>query len=286
MSFQFDPNSTKNQGRWRLRDPVDFHTMWTEKDKKFEGISYIVGTLYNENRAIQAIRFNKDKWDEEKASVWWYDHQENYCKSWTEKDWEAWKLWQAENIDSKLKRIKIKRERGLSICRDLADIFKVTYITPQKINIDYTFEKDCLLPVGSIRQGKETIGDIDIIITCPLTKQKIKTLNIVNIKDITGGEKRIDFKYFLKDGYVNVNVFVFLDSKTWGAALLHSSGPYIYNVRLRNLLHSNKWIEKNGQNWSLSQNGLKNNNGKILNTPTERSLQKILEVTERKPKER
>ena len=286
MSFQFDPNSTKNQGRWRLRNPDDFSNMWTEKDKKIEGISYIVGTLRDGKKAIQAIRFNKQFWDEEKASQWWYDNQEKYCKIWSEKDWEVWKSWKAQNIDSQLKRIKINREKGLSICKNLATILNLKYITPRDITIDYTYEKDCLLPIGSIRQGKDIIGDIDIIVTCKLTKQKLEALNIVNIKDITGGEKRIDFKYFLKNGFVNINVFVFNDAKTWGAALLHGSGPYMYNVKLRNLLHSNRWIKSHGEGWKLSQNGLINNEGKIVNTPTERSLQKILGVTERKPKER
>jgi DNA polymerase/3'-5' exonuclease PolX len=286
MSFKFDPNSTKNQGRWRLRDPNDFHTMWTEQDKNYEGISYIVGSLYNEEKAIQAIRFNKTDWDEEKAAKWWQTHKSNYCKSWSEKDWQEWILWKEENMDNKLKKIKVSREKGLSICRDLATVLKLKYITPQKITIDYEFEKDCLLPVGSIRQGKDIIGDVDVIITCSLTKQKLNNLNIVNIKDVIGGEKRIDFKYFLKDGFVNVNVFVFKDAKSWGAALLHSSGPYLYNIRLRNLLHSAKWIKGRGEGWKLSQNGLINNEGKIENTPTERSLQKILGVTERRPKER
>ena len=285
-NFKFDPNSTKNQGRWRLRDPNDFNTMWTEKDPKYEGISYIVGTLYEGKKNIQAIRFDKNIWSEEKAKKWWSVHEGEYIKIWSEADWQKWSEWKRNEIESKLKRIKLKRFQGLTVCRNLARIFQLEYIALQKITIDYEWHKNCLLPVGSLRQGKGEIGDIDVIITCPLTKEKINQLNIVNIKDITGGEKRIDFKYFLRNGYVNVNVFVFLDKKTWGAALLHSSGPYLYNVRLRNRLHSQKWISEHGEGWSLSQNGLINNEGKIVSTPTERILQKKLFVTERKAKER
>ena len=284
--FIFDPNSTKNQGRWRLRDPKDFKQMWTEKDKKFIGISYIVGLLFTGEKTIQAIRFDKRNWDENKASKWWKEHHYEYCKIWTEEDWQKWKNWQKENINNQLKRIRISRTKGLSICKHLANLFNLNYISPNKITIDYTWQKDCLLPVGSIRQGKKEIGDIDVIITCPIDKQKIKKLNIDIIKEISGGEKRIDFKYYLKEGYVNVNVFVFLNKKTWGAALLHSSGPYIYNIRLRNRLHSAKWIKEHGQNWKLSQNGLINSEGKVINTETERILQKKLFITERKPKDR
>jgi len=277
----FDPNSTKNQGRWRLRNPRDFNKMWTEKDKKYAGISYIVGTLYDGNKTIQAIRFDKSIWNEEKANSWWQKNRDNYCKIWTEQDWLEW---QKEKSD--VKRIKIDREKGLRICRRLSELFSLNYISPNKITIDKTWEKNCLFPVGSIRQGKKIIGDIDVIITRGITKEEIKKLQINNIKEISGGEKRIDFKYYMSDGYVSINVFVFLQAKTWGAALLHSTGPYIYNIRLRNRLHSAKWTEEKGNNWKLSQNGLINNEGKIINTPTERILQKKLLITERGPKER
>ena len=148
-------------------------------------------------------------------------------------------------------------------------------------------EKIVGIPVGSIRQGKDKIGDLDIIVTKKINKEYVKD-RLSNIEDLTGGDKRIDFKYEYDHSYIGINLFIFLDSKTWGAALLHSSGPYIYNVRLRNRLHSNKWIVKDGkgEGWSLSQNGLINDKGKIVNTPTERDLQRILEVTERKPTER
>jgi hypothetical protein len=285
--FLFDPNSTKNQGRWRLRNPQDFSKMWTEKDNNFQGISYIVGILKENNeKTIQAIRFNKNIWSEEKASQWWSENKNNYTKLWQDKDWDDWKRIKKELITMDKKRIKLERKKGLEVCRKLADIMKLKYISPNKITIDYKFEKDCLLPVGSIRQGKEIIGDIDVVITCPLKKDKLAMLDCDNIKNISGGEKRIDFHYYLPDGFVNINVFVFLDKDTFGAALLHSSGPYTYNVRLRNRLHTQKWISENGEGWKLSQNGLINNKGEILSTPTERILQQTLGITERKPLER
>lgn len=282
--FKFDPNSTKNQGRWRLRDPSDFSKMWTEQEKKEKGMSYIVGEV-NGKKTIQAIRFEKEVWTEEKAAKWWKEHKDNYTKTWTEKDWDEWRSWMDKKVKTKMKKIKIDRISGMKISRELAEILGLEYVAPNKITIDYEWQKDCLLPVGSIRRGNKEIGDIDVIITCPLKKETLTLLNINNVRDITGGEKRIDFKYLTKENYVTVNIFVFLDPETWGAALIHSTGPKNYNIALRNKLLSNKWISENDGGWKLSQNGLMEGN-KIIPTKTERDLQLYINVTQRKPSER
>ena len=53
-SFKFDPNSTKNQGRWRLKDPDAFERMWTRQDKNDARISFIVGTFLRESPLFDA----------------------------------------------------------------------------------------------------------------------------------------------------------------------------------------------------------------------------------------
>lgn len=278
--FKFDPNSTKNQGRWRLIDPNEFEKMWTEQNKEYNGISYIVGII-NKNKEIQAIRFNKTMWTEKKARDWWNINKKKYNKTWTEKKWEEW----IETKKDNYKRIKINRSKGLRISKDIADILNLEYISPRKIGIDNMWSKNKLLPVGSIRRGKEIIGDIDVIVTKQINKDYIKSLCIKKITDISGGEKRIDFNYNLRDGYVRINIFIFINPRVWGASLLHSSGPFMYNIRLRNKLHSSGWINKYGDGWKLSQNGL-TKNGVIIDTFTEKQLQEKLEVNERKPKDR
>lgn len=73
--FKFDPNSTKNEGRFRLRDPKEFKkdtfkrwTSWAGIEAP-EGVSFIVGELKNGKKALQAIRFNLEMWDENKAKA-------------------------------------------------------------------------------------------------------------------------------------------------------------------------------------------------------------------------
>lgn len=88
----WDPNSTINQGRFRLRNPKDFKIMWTQYNPQYKGISYIAGTLKSNGKyAKQSIRFDKSLWTEAKASKWWEKHKSEYIKLWTNKDWkENW----------------------------------------------------------------------------------------------------------------------------------------------------------------------------------------------------
>ncbi len=91
QAFKFDPNSTDNQGRWRLRDPGQFKRFWTEQDKDDKGISYIMGELKSGGTEVRAIRFNKSKWSESKAATWWNKNKSGFKKSWSDKNWAAWK---------------------------------------------------------------------------------------------------------------------------------------------------------------------------------------------------
>ena len=149
------------------------------------------------------------------------------------------------------------------------------------MTIDGKFMKNICLPVGSLRHSEDkNPRDLDLIVTKQLHKEQLQ--DIKQVEDISGGEKRIDFKwnYVGADSqktYINVNLFIFLSPRTWGAALLHSTGNYGYNIILR----------KKAKNfgWKLSQNGLVIND-KIIITKTERSLLKKLEVNERRPIER
>lgn len=276
MIFQFDPNSTKNEGRWRLRSPTDFdNTSFRTVRNTEEGINYIVGILKTGEYAVQAIRFKKAIWSEKKAGKWWKENEKMFTKKWQPKDW------------LRKKPEKIDRKKALTLCRKLAKIFKLTYVGPKQMGIDGKFKKNIMLPVGSLRQGKDKVGDLDLIVTKAITAEQVQKMDLVELEDISGGEKRIDFKFLYKETFINVNLFVFTEKETWGAALIHSSGPYIYNVRIRNKLKSEKWIEIEcmGDGWKLSQKGLFQGD-KLYPTPTERSLQKLIRVTERKPDDR
>ena len=88
--IRFDPNSTENENRWRLRDPKDFEKMWSAdewKDVKTAGVRYIVGTLKDgSGLKVQAVRFDKG-WTEDKATEWWNVHKDKFEKTWTQSDW-------------------------------------------------------------------------------------------------------------------------------------------------------------------------------------------------------
>lgn len=69
--FKFDPNSTENEGRWRLYDPkkIDKDSYFRRKSST-AGISYVMGKA--EGKAvIQAVRFDKEKFSEAEAAKWW-----------------------------------------------------------------------------------------------------------------------------------------------------------------------------------------------------------------------
>jgi DNA ligase (NAD+) len=77
-SFAFDPNSTKNEGRYRLINPKDLHGYFRIKDKKEKGIGYVMGKDEDNKSRVQAIRFDLKVWDEDTASKWWNDNAERF----------------------------------------------------------------------------------------------------------------------------------------------------------------------------------------------------------------
>ncbi len=95
--FRFDPNSTQNEGRFRLAPPHSVDPEYFDKDaftsggkktafirrKKFndfeflEGISAVVGKINGEEK-IQALRFNKNILSETEAQKWWNANKNNF----------------------------------------------------------------------------------------------------------------------------------------------------------------------------------------------------------------
>ena len=69
--------------------------------------------------------------------------------------------------------------------------------------------------------------------------------------------------------------------------MIHATGPRVYGQRLRAKVLSNKWKVKDamGSGWKLSQNGLEKD-GKVYRSRTERELQDLLMVKNRKADER
>lgn len=267
MVFKFDPNSTKNEGRWRLRDPSDFVSGSYIRKNYDNGIGYVLGKLKgdtSEDYYVQAIRFKKEKWSEMDAAKWWNKHSKKFEKYWKDEEWAREVL------------TKIDRKEALKIAREIAKKIGIKYLNPDKIKLDTEFIKDVIIPVGSVRRGKEKVGDLDLLITRQIDKEELEkcfSASKNNFEILSGG--KINTKFIYKG--LKIDLFVSLNPKTWGASILHYTGSFSYNILLR------KKAIKMG--YSLSQNGLKKGN-RITTTKTERELQQKLTVRERKPNER
>src|ERR1700688_1965795 len=97
---------------------------------------------------------------------------------------------------------------------------------------------EAVTPAGSLRRGKETIGDLDLLLTIPSEKYKPKTVesiaqHILQFPEIdqklAHGENKVSF---LLKGGMQVDVRI-LEKESFGAALLYFTGSKEHNVALR-----------------------------------------------------
>jgi DNA polymerase (family 10) len=97
---------------------------------------------------------------------------------------------------------------------------------------------ESVTPSGSLRRGKETIGDLDLLVTIPSEKYKTKAVesiaqHILQFPEIgqklAHGENKVSF--LLKSG-MQVDVRI-LEKESFGAALLYFTGSKEHNVALR-----------------------------------------------------
>lgn len=97
---------------------------------------------------------------------------------------------------------------------------------------------EAVTPAGSLRRGKETVGDLDILVTLPSEKYKPKAVesiaqHILKYPEIeqqlAHGENKVSF--LLKSG-MQVDVRI-LEKESFGAALLYFTGSKEHNVTLR-----------------------------------------------------
>ena len=104
---------------------------------------------------------------------------------------------------------------------------------------------------GSLRRGKSTVGDLDLLSTDPRVIEAIKGCPGV-AQVLESGPKRTSVK--LDDG-VQVDVRLFTEDE-YGAAMVYFTGSKDHNIALRNLA-----IEKG---WKLNEYGLFDGEGKRL----------------------
>jgi len=165
---------------------------------------------------------------------------------------------------------------AMNLSKVLITEIGLSYIDPLTITTTTKFFPGSGYPVGSVRRQKSDIGDLDIIVTSQITIKEIE--KIPGVENVTGGSKQINFVYVKENIRRKVNIFVFLNPKTFGAALMHTSGPPEYNIRIR------RFAKKNGM--ILSQNGLYDLDGNLIAGPTELSVQRAMGIKNREIYER
>jgi len=99
---------------------------------------------------------------------------------------------------------------------------------------------------GSYRRRKETIGDIDVLITSAKPRSAVsKILALTPVAHVYGmGPTKINLR--LKSG-IDVDIRI-VPEKSWGAALNYFTGSKLHNIALRTM------AQKRG--WKLSEYGL------------------------------
>lgn len=142
--------------------------------------------------------------------------------------------------------------------------------------------KQCAF-AGSLRRGKETIGDIDILIatTDPEAAREAFTTAKGVMKVLANGEKKASIRVAIEDessrwgaednSAVQVDLRI-VDESCWGAALMYFTGSKEHNVRLRE-----RAIK---QGMTLNEYGLFKDDGKDKTPPQQRGEKPVACKTE------
>ena len=91
---------------------------------------------------------------------------------------------------------------------------------------------DEVIPAGSLRRGKETIGDVDLLAIGPKSRQALdRFVKFPGVSEVLGhGETKASAK--VGEAHIQVDVRA-LDAKSKGAALLYFTGSKEHNVAIR-----------------------------------------------------
>jgi DNA polymerase (family 10) len=105
---------------------------------------------------------------------------------------------------------------------------------------------ESVTPAGSLRRGKETIGDLDFLVSMRPGKDKQKDTDAVAEhilkypkieRELAHGENKVSF---LLEGGLQVDVRL-LEKKSFGAGLLYFTGSKPHNVALRGMALDKGW---------------------------------------------
>jgi DNA polymerase (family X) len=139
---------------------------------------------------------------------------------------------------------------------------------------------ESVTPAGSLRRGKETIGDLDLLVTMAAghTKQKEVDALAEHILKFPGidqtlahGENKVSFT--VEDG-LQVDVRM-LEKENFGAALLYFTGSKEHNVALRGRANEMGWTLNEYELAVLEESEEKEKKGKLKNGPGEPGAYKV-----------
>lgn len=112
---------------------------------------------------------------------------------------------------------------------------------------------------GSLRRGKETVGDVDIVIPRPVARNEVEGFG----EWVQGGERKIRLKL---GGKLQVDI-VMCEPEEFGACLMYLTGPYQYNIEMR--------AEAKAKGLKLNEKGLWDGERRVAGK-TEREIFKAL----------
>jgi DNA polymerase (family 10) len=120
---------------------------------------------------------------------------------------------------------------------------------------------------GSYRRKKETVGDIDILVTCKEGKEVTKRFtNYSDVQQVLSeGETRASV---ILHNNLQVDLRV-VNEKSYGSALMYFTGSKTHNIAIRKIATK--------QNWKINEYGVFENNKRIAGK-TEEEIYKLLDL--------
>lgn len=118
---------------------------------------------------------------------------------------------------------------------------------------------DGAMIAGSLRRGKDTVGDVDIVIPRMVAREEVESFG----EWMQGGERKIRLKL---GGELQVDI-VMCEPDEFGACLLYLTGPSKYNIEMR--------AEAKAKDLKLNEKGLWRGEERIAGW-TERDIFKAL----------
>lgn len=162
-----------------------------------------------------------------------------------------------------------KLRKGLEFLKSTGGRAILGFVYPELRNLEQSLKDfpdvDKVMIAGSVRRHKETIGDIDILVTSKKPKNVME--RFVKLEAVTHVYGRGETKTNVRlNNNLDADLRV-VPAKSWGAAMCYFTGSKDHNIELRNIA-----IKKN---WKLNEYGLFEGKKQIAGK-TEKDLYKKL----------